>query len=146
MSTNCRWCGEQLLAALAWRYPDRWPWLRRTWPPRAACIGALLDRGRLKHSLIAALGEARLVREAGYHGFRQNAHLLGVYGFGGSAQINSARLSAWCQRAGDHDLLMCYPAAGADRHDIIAAARCNEYAVLRSEWGLPNCWPRMRRR
>ena len=28
---------------------------------------------------------------------------------------------------------MCHPAAGADRHDIIAAARCNEYAVLRSE-------------
>lgn len=124
---------EELLAELARRHPDRRPWLRRTRPPRMAGIGALLDPGRLKHGLIATLGEARLAREALCHGFRQNAHLLGVYGFGGSAQAYSARLSAWCLLAGDHGLLMCHPAAGEDRHDIIAAARCNEYAVLRSK-------------
>lgn len=121
---------EALLTELVRRAPDRLPWLRRTRPPRATGLRERLDPGRLKHALIAALGERRLAQAARRGGFRQNRHLLGVYGFGAPATDYAARLSHWCRQAEDRDLLMCHPATGAGGHDIIAAARCYEYSVL----------------
>lgn len=124
---------DALLAELVRRRPHRLPWLRRTRPPQAIGVRALLDSGGLKQRLIAALGEAALTHAAAECGFRQNRHLLGVYGFGGAAGDYADHLSRWCQQAQDNDLLMCHPATGADRRDIIAAARQKEYAVLHSE-------------
>jgi hypothetical protein len=77
-------------------------------------------------------------------GFAMNPHLLGVYGFAGTASDYAGRLALWCAQAGPGDLLMCHPALAAPADDPIAGARTVEYAVLAGErfaelqlqWGL----------
>src|SRR5205085_1395146 len=98
------------------------PWLRSTRPP---------PQGRsVKACLIAFLGERGLARLAREHGFAQNAHLLGVYGFDARPGRYATLLEHWLQSAATGDLLMCHPARPGSR-DAIAAAREAEYEVLR---------------
>jgi chitin disaccharide deacetylase len=106
---------------------ERRPWTRRPWlrigvPPRTA--------GGLKPAVLGALGAGALARAAQRRGFATNAHLLGVYDFGGSARDYAARLERWLAAARDRDLLMTHPGSGRRPGDPIAAARSREYEVL----------------
>ncbi|MEP6791458.1 MAG: ChbG/HpnK family deacetylase, partial [Ramlibacter sp.] len=66
---------HQLLQALARRYPDCKPWIRRT------AATAIAGTPRLKPVVIERLGGEALSRQAQRENFRQNLHLHGVYGF-----------------------------------------------------------------
>jgi len=115
---------EVLVDALLQRYPRRRPWLRRTTRPAAA------PSAGIKPWLIERLGCERLAEIARDHGFRQNAHLLGVYDFQGSAQRYLALLAQWIGAAQEGDLLMCHAATRTAAPDPIGPARGNEYQVL----------------
>jgi predicted glycoside hydrolase/deacetylase ChbG (UPF0249 family) len=114
---------DLLLALLANRYADRLPWLRST---RVPARGPL---PRLKAQVIQALGEKGLRRLCQACGFRQNKHLLGVYGFDGGADRYLALLAAWLGRASDGDVLMCHPSTDAGAQSLPAARRW-EFEVL----------------
>ena len=125
---------DALVDELAARYGDRKPWLRHTGAPRRARWAALPNADELKERVIEALGAGGLRRRARIAGFEQNGHLLGVYGFTGSAEDYLARWRRWCAQASSGDLLMCHPAApGDDRGDLIARVRAVEYGVLCDE-------------
>lgn len=113
---------RELLAELAKRPAGRRPWLRIATPARG--------RLGLKPAILGALGARALARAAAREGFATNAHLLGVYDFGGTAADYLARLERWIALARDGDLLMTHPGTGAAPTDPIAAAREREYAVL----------------
>lgn len=113
---------EALLAELATRAPERRPWLRIGLPPRGA--------HGLKPMVLGALGARALAGAARRQGFATNAHLLGVYGFDGSAEDYLARLERWLAAARDGDVLMAHPGSGEAAGDPIAAARRREYEVL----------------
>jgi predicted glycoside hydrolase/deacetylase ChbG (UPF0249 family) len=115
---------EVLIDALLERYPRRRPWLRRTRRPAAA------PSAGIKPWLIERLGCDRLVELANEHGFGQNAHLLGVYNFQGSADRYLALLAQWIATAQDSDLLMCHAATRTAARDPIGPARANEYKIL----------------
>ena len=120
-----------LIDELSTRYALRKPWIRHTGAPHRARWWAPPSRDELKERVIAALGAGPLQWLARNAGFKQNGHLLGVYGFNGSAGDYLARWGRWCAQAADGDLLMCHPAAhasGAD--DRIALARTIEYRVM----------------
>lgn len=112
---------EALLEELAAR-PGPRPWLRIGLPPKGA--------HGLKPVVLGALGARALARDAVRRGFATNAHLLGVYGFDGSAADYLARLERWLAAAGERDVLMAHPGSGEAAGDPIAAARSREYAVL----------------
>lgn len=125
---------DALVDELAARYGDRKPWLRHTGAPRRARCAALPNADEVKERVIEALGAGGLRRLARIAGFEQNGHLLGVYGFTGSAEDYLARWRRWCAQASSGDLLMCHPATpGDDRDDPIARARAVEYGVLCDE-------------
>lgn len=106
------------------------PWLRSTLPAPSWTTPGLSWREIAKARLIGRLGAHRLLVAAGALGYRHNARLLGVYGFGGTREGYLARLGAWLSCAGDRDLLMCHPAADGPASDPILAARRREYEVL----------------
>jgi chitin disaccharide deacetylase len=113
---------EALLEELAARGPRQRPWLR---------IGVPLPGAHgVKPMVLGALGARALERDARQRGFATNAHLLGVYGFDGSAADYLARLERWLAAVGDRDLLMTHPGGGERKGDPIAAARSREYGVL----------------
>lgn len=111
---------EALLAELSAR--GHKPWLRVGRPPRGA--------HGLKPMVLGALGARALSGAATRQGFATNAHLLGVYGFDGSAADYLARLEHWLAAARDGDVLMAHPGSGEAAGDPIAAARSREYEVL----------------
>lgn len=124
---------EALLDKLLQRYPDpaQRPWLRDTRPALGLSAGA---GNAFKAAVIAALGRPALHRMAKQYGFAMNRALSGVYDFKGDGVRYQQLLSAWLLHARHGDVLMCHPAAAMVRGDAIAAARCNEYQVLASEW------------
>jgi predicted glycoside hydrolase/deacetylase ChbG (UPF0249 family) len=115
---------EALMAELARRYPNHTPWIRNTAPPASG-------RLQLKPHIIGLLGAAGLRRAARLGGYRQNRHLLGVYGFAGTAADYRLRVQGWLAQAQDRDVLMCHPANGGD--DALAQARQIEYAFYRGD-------------
>ena len=120
-----------LIDELRTRYARRKPWIRHTGAPHRARRWALPSRDELKERVIEALGARPLQSLACDGGFKQNGHLLGVYGFNGSAGDYLARWVRWSAQAADGDLLMCHPAAHyPDADDPIAAARAVEYRVM----------------
>ena len=122
---------EVLVEELTARCADRRPRLRHTGPPRRTQRAALPSRDQLKERVIAALGAGALQALAHDAGFEQNSHLLGVYGFDGSADDSLARWGRWCSQAANGDLLMCHPVdQDSGRDDLIALARTVEYRVL----------------
>ncbi|HEX3141079.1 MAG TPA: ChbG/HpnK family deacetylase [Rhizobacter sp.] len=114
----------EILERRGWRV-----WWRSTRP--AAGVQLPLSE-RAKAQVIGAMGGRGLRRLLQRHGQAHNRHLLGVYGFAGSAFDYSLRLAAWLDSAQDGDLLMCHPAAAGaqDARDPIAPVRCVEHAVL----------------
>ncbi|MFT3812512.1 MAG: ChbG/HpnK family deacetylase [Acidovorax sp.] len=110
-----------LVQEVARRYPPGTLWLRATH------AGLPADP---KAQVIAGLGARALSALARGQGLRQNARLLGVYGFTGGAQRYRERLARWLHAARDGDLLMCHPALPAAVPDAIARAREDEFAVL----------------
>lgn len=122
---------DALVTELAARYPQRKPWLRHTAPTREPAASA---GNRFKAFVIGALGSRGLARLAARHGFAQNRHLLGVYGFSGSAEVHRQRLDAWLAAASMGDVLMCHTAVagGGTPGDPISDARVVEHAVLSS--------------
>lgn len=109
------------------------PWLRATLPP-AACRRAGLSRATaLKSWLIARLGARPLARIARRHGYRQNGHLVGAYGFEPSEADYLVKLRHWLACAGDGDVLMCHPSLPWEGADPLRAVRAMEYRVLAGE-------------
>lgn len=121
---------DALLAELERRAPAQRPWLRSAVPP-AAGIGSLLSADGRKPAILGLLGAGAFARAAAREGFTTNAHLLGVYGFDGSADDYLRRLRGWLAQAQNGDLLMTHPAQNHAPGDPIAAARVREHAVLR---------------
>lgn len=121
---------ETLLDVLGRRYGSHLPWLRSTCAIRASSSASAI---RLKAWLIEALGGSATARLASREGFRMNARLLGIYGFGGGHEAYWRLLDAWFAEAGAGDLLMCHPSAFADPGDRLGRQREAEYSVLRSE-------------
>ena len=122
---------DLLVEELSTRYAHRKPWIRHTGAPQRARWWAPPSRDELKERVIAALGAGPLQTLARIGGFKQNGHLLGVYGFNGSAGDYLAHWGRWCAQAADGDLLMCHPAAHASgTNDRIALARTIEYRVM----------------
>ena len=110
----------ELLAVLA----GRRPWVRNAQPAAAVpwCGG--------KPWLLAALGARGLRRQARRGGWPQNAHLLGVYDFGGDALRYQQLAARWLRAARPRDLWMCHPATALVPGDPIAPARLADYEVL----------------
>ena len=124
---------EALLAELVRRYPRQQPWLRDTQPSSGLALAGPAAADHRKQRLIATLGARRLRGLARSVGLPMNVHLLGVYGFSGTAEAYAQRLAAWCAQARHGDLLMCHPAVAAPATDPIGAARHQEYGVLGGE-------------
>ena len=124
---------EALLDELLQRYPDpaQRPWLRDTRPALGLSAGVA---NAFKAAVIAALGRPALRRMATTYGFATNRALSGVYDFQGDGVRYQQLLGAWLLHARHGDVLMCHPATAMVQGDAIAAARCNEYQVLASEW------------
>lgn len=119
---------EALLEALAKRYPSQArPWLRST---RAAALGGLPARHRVKAGIIQALGAQALARRARGAGFHLNARFAGVYDFRGGEAVYRVLLRNWLRGLADGDLLMCHPAAHVDAADPMGAQRAAEFNVL----------------
>ena len=76
---------DALLEVLNKRYGARKPWLRATRPPERWSSARLPLSVKFKAGMIASLGASSLSRLARTHGYSQNRHLLGVYGFDMSA-------------------------------------------------------------
>lgn len=115
---------DQLVEALATRYPRTPPWLRSTRPadPPAAVPP--------KQRLIHGLGGAALEALAGRRGLPTSRHLLGVYGFNGDRSDYLRRLHDWLRHARDGDVLMCHPSTRAIDGDAVGAARVHELSAL----------------
>ena len=116
-----------LIEILLRRYGKRLPWLRSTLRSRQPGVPAGIQ---MKAAVIASLGAHALQALAIRHGFKTNAHLLGVYGFDGGEEAYGQLLAAWIHCAGPNDLIMCHPARGLDSADPIGVQRCAEFAVL----------------
>ncbi|MDR7331903.1 ChbG/HpnK family deacetylase [Roseateles asaccharophilus] len=119
---------EILLQELLRRYPAHRPWLRDTRPPAGSP-----DDAAFKPRLVGALGAAGLADLALSLGFAQNRSMLGVYGFGDTAQEYADRLERWCEGLPDGGLLICHAASHAPPGDSIGAARAREFEVLVGE-------------
>lgn len=115
---------EQLVEALATRYPGAPPWLRSTRPAGpSATVPA-------KQRMIHALGGRGLETLARRRGLPMSRHLLGVYGFDGGRDGYRQRLQAWLAQGGDGDVLMCHPSVRAVDGDAVGEARVQELSAL----------------
>ena len=115
---------EQLVEALATRYPGAPPWLRSTRPPGPA------DSAPAKHRLIHALGGPGLETLARQRGLPMSRRLLGVYGFDGGRSAYLRRMQAWLAQARAGDVLMCHPSVRAVDGDAVGEARVQELSAL----------------
>ena len=105
-------------------------------PPRAELeltdLPALRQRLRaLRPQLVVNAAAWTAVEQAEHEeaaAFAANAAAPGVLA------EECAALGAWLLHAQHGDVLMCNPATAMVPGDAIAAARCNEYQVLASEW------------
>lgn len=131
---------EQLLAAIAQRYPGQGIWLRSTQAARVSSIG---QADRLKARIIALLGARSMRRLTIAAGLPMNRHLLGVYGFSASREEYRRLFLSWLVDAHGGDLLMCHPARSADVGDSIGEQRVREFSVL-SDDNFPS-WIEQRR-
>lgn len=109
------------------------PWLRATCPPEAWANSKLPKSVIFKARLICLLGASALGKLADRHGYSQNHHLLGVYGFDMSETRYLEILQTWLQSAEEGDLLMCHPSLAGPWNDPLLEARQNEYRVLSSD-------------
>ena len=100
---------------------------------RAAPLTLRGWRDSAKPRLIEALGAAGLAALAHEHGFAQNRHLLGAYGFDNDAARYRSRMAGWLAAAADGDVLMVHPSLLCSDDDRHREARCNELALLDSE-------------
>jgi predicted glycoside hydrolase/deacetylase ChbG (UPF0249 family) len=124
---------EALVAVLDQRDASRKPWLRASGPP-GQFAGSVLSRSvRFKSRVIGWLGAAAFSRLVRQHGYRQNRHLLGVYGFDAPEGQYSVLLEAWLRSAKAGDELMCHPSVAGPWHDPLLKARHQEYSVLASQ-------------
>lgn len=121
---------DALIKVLDQRGASRKPWLRATFPPECWADVRLSRSAKRKSSVIGWLGAAALSRLAKRHGYRQNRHLLGVYGFDASESRYLHKLRAWFTSAGDGDVLMCHPSLTGPWDDPLLGSRYREYRVL----------------
>ena len=121
---------DALLEVLNKRYGARKPWLRATRPPERWSSARLPLSVKFKAGLIASLGASSLSRLARTHGYSQNRHLLGVYGFDMSATRYLRQMRIWLKHAEDGDVLMCHPSLSGPWNDPLLGARFHEYQVL----------------
>jgi predicted glycoside hydrolase/deacetylase ChbG (UPF0249 family) len=124
---------EALLEVLSKHHSSYKPWIRASCPPEIWANSKLTASIKLKSKLIGLLGASALSRLSKRHGYSQNHHLLGVYGFHVSEMGYLQLLQSWFQNAVDGDLLMCHPSLAGPRDDPILKARQNEYRVLSSD-------------
>lgn len=108
------------------------PWLRATRPPLACLRAGLPLSARLKSWLIGWLGAQALRALARRHGYPQNNHLLGVYGFDRSEADYLQNMKRWLDCASDRDVLMCHPSLPGTGEDPLQSARNQEYRALAS--------------
>lgn len=118
---------DALLAELQTRYAGCLPWLRNTAAPRPPSPPW---RDALKPWILETLGAAALTRRAHAQGFRQNAHLLGVYNFLGDEESYARRARRWLAASRSGDLWMCHPSVDTNVHDPLSLARLQEYRLL----------------
>lgn len=121
---------DLLVAAMNRRYGAGRPWLRATLPPDACRTSSLPRSAVAKAWLIGRLGAASLRTLARRHGYPQNNHLIGVYGFDLSEADYLLRLKTWLDCASDGDVLMCHPSLSWPGEDSLREARNREYRVL----------------
>ena len=121
---------DTLLEVLNKRYVARKPWLRATHPPEHWSNTRLPLSVKFKPGLIASLGASSLSRLARTHGYSQNQHLLGVYGFDMSETRYLRQMHIWLKHAEDRDVLMCHPSLSGPWNDPLLGARFHEYQVL----------------
>jgi chitin disaccharide deacetylase len=121
---------EALIEVMNERYRSRKPWLRATHAPEHLPNIRLPFSVKFKARLIGSFGASALSRLARKHGYRQNQHLLGVYGFDLSEKRYLHNLRAWLKSAKEGDVLMCHPSLTGPWDDPILAARYHEYRVL----------------
>jgi predicted glycoside hydrolase/deacetylase ChbG (UPF0249 family) len=128
--------GRVLIDVLDQRYLSRKPWLRASGPPRHFSGSALTRSVKFKSRLIGWLGAAAFRRLARQHGYSQNRHLLGVYGFDAPHGLYLAFMRAWLHSAAGGEVLMCHPSVAGPWNDSLMKARHQEYKVLASR-GFP---------
>jgi predicted glycoside hydrolase/deacetylase ChbG (UPF0249 family) len=121
---------EALIEVLDARYGTAKPWLRATRPPRPGWASSAPLAVKFKSRLIGLLGATALAHLAARHGYRQNRHLLGVYGFDQPEQGYLDNMRRWLRDARDGDVLMCHPSLNGPWSDPMLVARCTEYRVL----------------
>jgi predicted glycoside hydrolase/deacetylase ChbG (UPF0249 family) len=121
-----------LIDVLDKRYASRKPWLRASCPPGRFAGTALSREAKFKSRLIRWLGASAWCRLARQHGYKQNRHLLGVYGFDAPEGHYSDLLEAWFDSADAGDMLMCHPSVPGPWSDPLLEARSQEYSVLAS--------------
>ena len=124
---------EALIDVLDRRAASRKPWLRASCPPGRFARSALSRSARFKSRLIGWLGASACSRLARRHGYRQNRHLLGAYGFDAPEGQYAELLEAWFDSADAGDILMCHPSVSGPWQDPILQARHREYGVLASQ-------------
>ncbi|MBC7437129.1 MAG: ChbG/HpnK family deacetylase [Bdellovibrionales bacterium] len=122
---------DELLDLLDKRKMNPAPWLRATRAPLEGAQAGWLQS--LKSRFIESLGADSLAVQARSRGYRQNAHLLGVYDFRGGPIRYLERMAAWLACAEQGDLLMCHPSESTSTTDPIAMARQDEFKVLCSK-------------
>jgi len=122
-----------LLEVLDNYYPSQKPWIRASCPPENYANSNLPPAIKFKSKLIGFLGASALSSLAKRHGYSQNRHLLGVYGFDVSEKLYLDLLQSWLQGAMDGDVLMCHPSLDGHWNDPLLKARWNEYRVLSGE-------------
>jgi predicted glycoside hydrolase/deacetylase ChbG (UPF0249 family) len=121
---------KALIEVLNERYRSRKPWLRATRAPEHWPNIRLPFSVKFKSSLIGSLGASALSHLARKHGYSQNRHLLGVYGFDMSERRYLHNLRAWLKTATNGDVLMCHPSLTGPWNDPLLGARYHEYRVL----------------
>ena len=88
---------------------------------------------RLKTKIITAMGAAALAGLARAAGMACAPALSGIYDFSGGLQRYAQLMEHWLHDAPEGAIVMCHPAAWAEAHDEVGAARAWEYAYLASD-------------
>jgi predicted glycoside hydrolase/deacetylase ChbG (UPF0249 family) len=124
--------GEALIDVLDQRYSTRKPWLRASNPPKQFAGSGLTNSVKFKARLVGWLGASAFSRLARQHGYSQNRHLLGVYGFDASDGLYLSFMRAWLHSAVGGEVLMCHPSVAGPWNDSLMEARHQEYQALAS--------------